>query len=192
MTRHHEVALRCFLRFLEARVSKIIELYKWFWGGCLLELPIPYCVPSESPIRVQDRKSGQGLTTQSLLRMIANNGPWHLVVSLIPAAALLWPTWHLAGSQQIHSYSGCPQASAAFIPCLKIIQTQSKNSFFEEGRHLWTWDQMQGLVRVLLSFSSLPLVQLVEKRSHGLECFLSLDKQKGGGIQCVFFSHRAY
>lgn len=113
--------------------------------------------------------------------MIAIDDPRHLVVSLIPPAVLLWPTWCLAGNRQIHSYNGCPQASAAFIPCLKIIRTQSKDSFFEEGRHLWTGGQMQGLMRVLLTFSPLPWVQLVEKRSHGLECFLSLDKQKGGG-----------
>lgn len=35
---------------------------------------------------------------------------------------------------------------------------------------------MQELLRLLLSFPHLPLIQLVE-RSHGLECFLSLDKQ---------------
>lgn len=39
---------------------------------------------------------------------------------------------------------------------------------------------MQELLRLPLSFAPLPLVQLVERRSHWLHCFLNLDKQTSG------------
>lgn len=114
------------------------------------------------------------------------------MVCLIPTTAFLWPTWHLGWQDTrsplprwVHTSFSCPH------PVSRLQRHSQRIIFFEEGRHLWTRGQMQELLRLLLSFPPLPLVQLVE-RSCGLECFLSLDKQTnwqgGAGVQYVFSS----
>lgn len=115
------------------------------------------------------------------------------MVCLIPTAVFLWPIWH-PGWKDTRSIPslGVHRPQLLPPPVIRLHRHIQRILFFEEG-HLWTRGQMQELLRLLLSSSPLPLVQPVQRRSHELECFLSLDKQTSGGkIQCVTFSHTGH
>ena len=71
---------------------------------------------------------GQWLTMQSLLRPIANDGPWHLRVCLIPTAAFLWPTWHTGWKNTdplLLWGAHRPQLPSSPASLYRIIQTHS-------------------------------------------------------------------
>lgn len=108
------------------------------------------------------------------------------MVHLIPTAAFLWSPWHPGWKDTRSTHIlGTHRPQLLSPPVSRLHRTHSKNSFFEEGQRLWTWE----LLSLLLSFAPLPLVQLVDRRNHWLQCFLNLDKaNKWRKIHCMFSS----
>lgn len=93
---------------------------------------------------------------------------------LILLTAVPGPTWH----QCWKDTRSTPTLRHPPL-CLKITQNTCKE-LSEEDHRLWTWSQVQESLRLPPSLAPLPLVQLVERRSHRFQCFLNLDKQTNG------------